>query len=153
ATERYTDVEIQGLGKAITEQEGSNVAQTEGKNRKATIVLWGWYRIPGEVVRLSVRFEVLNPPKGFPKLGQAASGHIQQAPIADLTSGNLQLRLRNEMAYLSLFVLGMARRAAGDAEGAIARFSDTLGQTIEPSSSLNHSLVYFYRGTTYLFKN
>ena len=56
------------------------------------------------------------------------------------------------MTYLSLFVLGMARRAAGDGKGAIARFSDALGQTAEPSSSLNHSVVYFSRGVTYLFK-
>src|SRR5215510_12191138 len=56
------------------------------------------------------------------------------------------------MTYLSLFVLGMARRAAGDAEGAISRFNDALNQAAEPSSSLNHSVVYFFRGSTYLLK-
>ena len=152
ATERYADVEIQALNKPITEQEGSKVAQTEGEKRKATIVIWGWYRNPGEVVPLSVHFKVLLPPKDLPKLGQAAGGGIQQASIADLTSFTLQTRLSNEMTYLSLFVLGMARRAAGDWEGAISRFNDALGQKTESSTSLNQSLVCFYRGHTYLLK-
>ncbi len=152
ATEKYVDVEIQALNKPITEHEGSKVAQTEGKKRKATIVLWGWYLTPGDVVPLSVNFEVLHPPKGLHELGQAARGNIQQAAIAELKNFTLQTRLSNEMAYLSLFVLGMARRAAGDGEGAIARFSDALGQTTEASSSLSQSLVYFYRGSTYVLK-
>jgi tetratricopeptide (TPR) repeat protein len=151
ATEKYTDVEIQGLGKAITEQEGSKVAQTEGKKRNATIVLWGWYRIPREVVQLRVHFEVLNPPKEFSALGQAPNVQ-QRAAIAELTSFELLDRLSKETTYLSLFVLGMARRAAGDGKGAIDRFSDALAKKTEHSSSLNHSIVYFYRGLTYLFK-
>ena len=150
ATEPYTDVEIQTLNKPITEHEGSKVAQTEGEKRKATIVIWGWYRTPGEVVPLSVHFEVLNPPQQLPGLGQTARGDIQLASIAELKSFTLQPRLSNEMTYLSLFVLGMARRAAGDGKGAIERFGDALAQTTEPSSRLNHSLVYFYRGLTYM---
>ena len=153
ATEGYADVEIQALNKPITEDEGGKVAQTEGKRRKATIVIWGWYLI-GDVVPLSVNFEVLHPPKELPALSQAARGDIQPpAVIADLKSFTLQTRLSHEMTYLSLFVLGMARRAAGDWEGAIARFSDALGQTTEPSSSLNQSLVYFYRGYAYMLKD
>jgi tetratricopeptide (TPR) repeat protein len=152
ATERYTDVEIQALNKPITEHEGDKVAQIEGKKRQATIVLWGWYRTPGEVVPLSVNFQVLRRPQELIELGQATRGSIQQATIADLKNFTLQTRLSNEMTYLSLFVLGMTRHAAGDWEGAIARFSDALGQKTEPSSSLNQSLVYFYRGVAYLFK-
>jgi tetratricopeptide (TPR) repeat protein len=152
ATEKYADVEIQALNKAITEQEGSQVARTEGEKRKATIVIWGWYRNLGEVVPLSVNFEVLNPPKDLPELGQTARGNIQQAAIADLNSFTLQTRLSNEMSYLSLFTLGMVRRAAGDLEGAIARFSDALSQNTDSSSGLNQSLIYFYRGNAYLSK-
>ena len=152
ATSKYDDIEIQGLNKPITEQEGSRVAQTEGEKRKATIVIWGWYRTPGDVVPVSVHFEVLRPPKALPDLGRAARGGVQQAATAELKSFTLQTRLSNEMTYLSLFVLGMARDAAGDGEGAIARFNDALGQASEPSSSLNHSVVYFFRGVTYLFR-
>jgi tetratricopeptide (TPR) repeat protein len=146
ATKKYDDVEIKRLYKSITD---SKIAQTEGKKRKADIVLWGWYVIPGNVVTLSVHFEVLNPPKEFPELGQAARGDPQLASIADLKGFALQPRLSDEMNYLSLFVLGMARRAAGDGKGAIDRFSDALAKKT-PSSSLNHSIVYFYRGLTYM---
>jgi lipoprotein NlpI len=103
-------------------------------------------------VTLSVHFEVLHPIKDLLKLGDAAKGEPQQAAIADLKSFTLETRLSKEMSYLSLFVLGMARRAAGDGKGAIDSFSDALGQTTQPSSSLNRSLVYFYLGVTYLFK-
>jgi tetratricopeptide (TPR) repeat protein len=153
ATERYTDVEIQALNKSITEQEGSKVAQTEGKKRKATIVIWGWYRNPGEVVPLSVHFEVLRPPKELPELGQAARGNIQQAAVADLKSFTLQTRLSNEMTYLSLFTLGVSRYAAADLDGAISRFNDALSQLVERTSVLDQSLVYLYRGSAYLQKD
>ncbi len=152
ATEKYADVEIQALKKTITEQEGSQIARAAGEKRKATIVIWGWYRNPGDVVPLSVHFEVLRPPKDLPDLGQAARGNIQQAAIADLKSFTLQTRLSNEMSYLSLFTLGMVRRAAGDLGGAIDRFSAALNQKIDSSSGLNQSLIYFYRGNAYLPK-
>jgi tetratricopeptide (TPR) repeat protein len=152
ATEKYADVEIQSLNKPITEQEGSKVARTEGEKRKATIVIWGWYSNPGNVALLSAHFEVLHPPKYLPELKQNARGNIQQAAIADLKSFTLQTRLSTEMNYLSLFTLGMTRFAAGDQAGAIARFSDALNQKTDSSSSLNQSLVYFYRGTGYLQK-
>lgn len=151
-TEKYADVEIQALNKSITEQEGSKVARAAGEKHKATIVIWGWYRNLGEVVPLSINFEVLRPPKDLPELGKTARGNIQQAAIADLKSFSLQTRLSNEMSYLSLFTLGMVRRAAGDLEGAINRFSDALNQNTESSSGLDQSLIYFYRGNAYLPK-
>lgn len=152
ATENYADVKIQALNKSITEQEGSKTARTEGEKRKATIVIWGWYRNPGEVVPVSVHFEVLRSPRDMPELGQSAKGSIQQAAIADLKSFALQTRLSNEMTFLSLFTLGMTRYATGDWAEAIALFSNALSQKTEASSSLNQSLVYFYRGFTYLIQ-
>jgi tetratricopeptide (TPR) repeat protein len=152
ATEKYSDVKIQALNKSITEQEGSEVARTEGEKRKATIVIWGWYRNTGAVVPLSVHFEVLRPPKALPQLGQTAKGQLQQAALADLKSFTLQPRLSNEMSYLSLFTLGMTRVAAADWDGAIARFSDALSQRVERTTALDQSLVYFQRGYVYLRK-
>jgi tetratricopeptide (TPR) repeat protein len=154
ATQRYADVEIQALNKPITIQEGgSKLAETEGEKLKAAIVIWGWYGNTGENVPLSVNFEVLHPPKDFVQLGQDASGNIQNAQIADLKHFKLQTQLSNEMTYLSLFTLGMARYANGDWDGAIARFSEALDENQEISSSLNQSLVYFYRGYAYLSQN
>lgn len=157
ATGKYSEdkkqsVKIQALNKSITEQEGSEVAQTEGEKRKATIAIWGWYRNTGTIVPLSVHFEVLRPPKNLPELGQTARGQLQSTAIADLKSFTLQPRLSNEMSYLSLFTLGMTRVAAADWDGAIARFSNALSQRIERTTALDQSLVYFYRGYAYLQK-
>jgi len=152
ATGKYSDVKIQALNKSITEQEGGEIARTEGEKRKATIVIWGWYRNTGTVIPLSVHFEVLRPPKELPELGQSARGQLQQAAIADLKSFTLQTRLSNEMSYLSLFTLGMIRVAAADWDAAIARFSDALSQRVESITALDQSLVYFCRSIAYMQK-
>jgi len=62
------DVQVEALGRAITEVEGSAAARAEGEKRKATIVLWGWYGATAEAVPLSIHFEVLRPPKYMPEL-------------------------------------------------------------------------------------
>lgn len=50
----YDDVQIQALGRSITEAEGSTTARDLGKNRHATILIWGWYGKTTETVPLSV---------------------------------------------------------------------------------------------------
>ncbi len=150
ATGKYSDVKIQALNKSITEQEGSEVARTEGKKRKATIVIWGRYRDIGGVVPLRVHFEILRPPKNLPELGQITGGQPQQIALAELPSFTLQLS--NEMSYLSLFTLGMTRVAAAEWDDAIVSFSDALSQHVERTTALDQSLVYFFRGNAYLQK-
>jgi hypothetical protein len=111
ATKQYTDVKIQPSDKSINQ---SDAAKTEGKKRKASIVIWGWYGHTGEVIPLSVNFEVLRTLTDFPELGETAKGTPQQAAIAELVGAGLplQTRLSNEMSYLSLFTVGMVRNAA-----------------------------------------
>ena len=150
ATKKYRDVKVQPLNKPITEKEGSEVARTEGKKRKATIVIWGRYREVGTVVPLSVHFEILHPPKDLPELGKAVRGQPQQTTLAELPSFTLQLS--NEMSYLSLFTLGMTRYAAAEWDEAIAHFSDALSHHVEHTTALDQSLVYFQRGSAYLRK-
>ena len=149
ALDPYADVNIQTLGRAITEVEGSSAARTEGKNRKASIVIWGWYGVTAEVVPLSVHFEVLRPPKYMPELGPEAKGLVQARSVAELESFTLQTQLSAKMAYLSTFTMGVARYAADDWDGAIACFSDALSQTGQRVSELDQSIVYSYRGHTY----
>lgn len=150
--EKYPDVKVLPLNRLITEQEGSEVARTEGKRHKATIVIWGWYGNTGEAVPLSVHFEVLHPPKEFPELGQNFKGQVQTAAIAELTSFTLQPRLSTELSALSLFTLGVTRFSLSDSEGAIALLNDALSQSMAPSSKIDPSFIYFYRGTAYLQK-
>ena len=56
------------------------------------------------------------------------------------------------MTYLSLFTVGMTRYASGDDDGAIKPFTDALNQTVEPISSLDRSVIHYFRGTAYAFK-
>ena len=152
ALEPCNDVQVESLGRTITEREGSAVARAEGEKRKAAIVIWGWYGVTAEAVPMSVHFEVLRPPKCMPELGPEAKGAVRTMAVAELESFTLQTRLSAEMAYLSLFTVGMARYAAADWDGAIARFIDALNQTAEPVRALDQSTVYFYRGNACYFK-
>jgi tetratricopeptide (TPR) repeat protein len=146
ALEPYDDAEVKALGRVITEVEGSAVARAEGEKRTAAIVIWGWYGATAEAVPLSVHFEVLRPPEYMPGLGPEAKGLVQTMAVAELESFTLQTHLSAEMAYLSLFTVGMARYAAEDWDGAIACFGDALSQTAERVPALDQSIVYFYHG-------
>ncbi len=152
ALEPYDDVLIEPLGRAITEAEGSAVARAAGEEHKATIVIWGWYGATEEAVPLSVHFELLHSPEYMPVLGAEAQGQVQTMAAAELESFALQTRLSEEMAYLSLFTVGVARYEAGDLDGAIACFSDALSQTVELVPALSQSQVYYYRASAYLSK-
>ena len=152
ATEPYDDIEIRPLRLVITEAEGSAVARAQGEKRKAAMVIWGWYGLPGKAVPLSVHFEVLRPPRYLPVLGPELRGLVQTATVADLESFTLQTRLSAEMAYLSLFVVGVARYTANDWDDAIAYFSSALDQVEERVSALDQSVVYSFRGVAYACK-
>jgi len=152
ALEPYDDVQVEALGRAITEAEGSAAARAEGEKRKAAIVLWGWYGVTAEAVPLSVHFEILCPLRCAPKLRPEARGQVQTMAVAELESLTLPTRLSVEMAYLSLFTVGMARYTAEDWDGAIARFNDALNHTAEPVPALDQSTVSFYRGVAYARK-
>jgi len=148
----HNDVKVEALGRAITEEEGSTVARTEGQARKATIVIWGWYGATAEVVPLSMHFEILRPPEYMPQLGPETSGQLRMAPLAELDGFVLQPRLSAEMSYLSLFTVGMIRYAAYDWDGAIISFSDALRETPGSVRALDESSVLFFRGNAYFSK-
>jgi tetratricopeptide (TPR) repeat protein len=145
--EPYDDMQVDALGRAITEEEGSAAARNEGKICKATIVIWGWYGVTAKAVPLSVHFEVLRPLKYMPELRPEVEGQVRKLALAELESFALQSQLTAEMSYLSLFTVGMARYEVQDWEGAIARFNDALSQTPEPIPSLD--ILCFCRGNAY----
>jgi tetratricopeptide (TPR) repeat protein len=146
ATKKYSDVSIQRSNQVISE---SKVARSEGKKRKATIVIWGDYGVTDLAVQLSTHFEVLRLPKDIPELEQQTSGVVQTPDVAELKSFKLQTRLSAEMAYLSLFTLGTIRYTVSDWDGAITRLSNALSQAKQRTTVLDQSIVYFYRGNAY----
>ena len=150
ATREYSDVRIQALNKAITVQEGSDVARAKGEERKASIVLWGWYRKPREIVKVTVHFQVLQRLRYLPLLQEKET---LIATAAELESFEIQERLSGEMIYLTLLTIGLARYEAQDYDGAIDRFTNALIQPAVPEQMISPADVYFYRGLAYALKS
>ena len=146
AVKEYEDVEIQSLDEVITAQAGSSVARARGEDRKAGIVLWGWYRVPRDTVLITAHFEVLKSPRGL-VLSQGEKS--QKLAVAELESFQIQTRLSNEMGYLTLLTLGLARYEVEDYEGAIDRFTGALDQPDVPDDMVDPAGIYFYRGNAY----
>lgn len=150
ALESYDDVRIIPLDRTITEAGGSMAARAEGQKQNATIVIWGWYGLTEAKVPLSVHFEVLHPPPLMPPMGAEVSGELRMVPTADLQDVTLQLQLSDELAYLSLFTIGMTRFASGEWDEAIVSFDDALAQADEPVPALDKSFVHFYKGGAFI---
>jgi tetratricopeptide (TPR) repeat protein len=149
----YPDVKVQSLYKVITEQQGSDIARVEGRKKKATIVIWGWYGVLKNF-SVIVNFELIRPPDYFPQITEDTQTLTdgQNLAISELDTWTLPTSL-NGMSYLTLFTIGMARYAAKDWDGAIDRFSKALAQVETDAPALGQYAVHFYRGLSYTFKN
>lgn len=97
ALEKYNDVKVEALGKAIREAQGSPIARAEGRKHNASILIWGWHGEPSPTVPLSVHFELLRAPKGMPELGEEARGQVRE--VSEPRSFALRTRVSQEMAY------------------------------------------------------
>lgn len=145
AIKKYDDVEVKTLKKAITAQEGSDLAREEGREQKARIVLWGWYGKTKERVIITIYFEVIQKPRG---LALNMDKQILNLEVSALESFIIQEQLSEEMSFLTLLTLGLIRYDAEDFQGAITRFNDALNNH-RPVQMINAEVIYFYRGTSY----
>jgi tetratricopeptide (TPR) repeat protein len=154
ATSGYSDISIQPLGETITEQTGSKggsaYARDLGTKRKAGIVLWGYYGVTREQANISVYFEVLRAPKS---LFLRRNLETKNLSISDLNRFQIQTQLSNEMTYLVLLTVGLARYESGDYKGAIDRFTTALtpsdASSNVPEQIIGPDKIYFYRGSAY----
>ena len=117
---KYPDLKVERLDKII---KSSAEARTEGEQKKATIVIWGWYGKTEQVVLVSANFEIFQPPEHFPELKQEVNKRVQIRPVEELTQARIQTRLSEEVNYLSLFTVGIARYTVEDWDGAIAQIN------------------------------
>ncbi|MBI2485732.1 MAG: tetratricopeptide repeat protein, partial [Deltaproteobacteria bacterium] len=145
ATKEYNDVKVQALGEPITAQEDNDVARARGKDKKASIVLWGWY----EKAFVTLHFEVLQKPKNLQLYKEKQTLNLA---LTQLDNFEIQARLSDDMTYLTLLTIGLARYKANDYDGAIALFTDALNQHPVPTNMINPGAIYFYRGFAYLTK-
>lgn len=148
ATREYPDTEIQALNEAISPQQGREVAIGKGREKKATIVLWGWYKQIRGNVSLTVHFD---PVQSIP-LDLRANQLTRVFTTREIESFTVQVQLSKEMTYLTLLTMGMARLLADDYDGAIERLSYALERGNAPSQMVQSSSLYLARGLAYLNK-
>lgn len=150
ATSKYDDVEIEALGEMITEQQGSKVAREKGKDRKASIALWGWYAATGAQVQVTVHFETLKESYSLPlEIDQQTIN----APIAQLETFVIQTQLSSELSYLTLAALGLIRYETNDYDAAILFFTDALAEQHLPEEMIKPAAIYSLRGSAYLYRD
>lgn len=149
ATRKYSDISVEALGQPITELQGSKVARAIGTERKANIVLWGWYGPTPEMVSISVNFEVLRKPRG---LTLSENPKPETRLLSELTKFKIQTRLSEEMTYLTLLTTGLARYESKDYKGAIDQFTTALEQQGVPDKMINPAAIYFYKAGAHYYK-
>jgi tetratricopeptide (TPR) repeat protein len=147
-TTSYSDVIVQALGETITVQQGSEVAKNKCLEKGGNILLWGWYSESDEQVSVSVYFEMLQPPKDI----IIKKRRKLIASRAGFESFKIQEQLSEEMTYVLLLTLGLARFQVEDYEGAIERFTRATEQPVVPEEMTFRTYVYLYRGNSYARK-
>ena len=148
ATKKYSDVKVQHLNKVIQEPKE---ARDEGENYRAAIIIWGNYAVTKTSVQIVPYFEVLRIPNDLHMSNDLFNGGglEQIGDVSELEHFKLQVRLSNEIAYLSLFTVGLTRYTASNWNKAIDSFSEALKQVKEPIKELDQSKIYFFRGNAY----
>ncbi len=156
-------VSVRALQQPITAQQGGDWAReigwqhlcvltlgnrAIGLKRQTVIAIWGWYAVTEEVAWVDARFEVVRPPGGLPEIpldGQAVA-------LAELDRFDFQVQLSREMAFLTVFTVGLVHFEGGAHEAAIATFSRSLAQTEKLVKAVGQGAIYLYRGAAYLIE-
>jgi tetratricopeptide (TPR) repeat protein len=149
-TAQYPDVQVNALGKSVTAQEGSAIARAIATDHKATIFLWGWYRKAQENVLITAHFEVMQKPNDL-RLRREKQELI--LPAREMDSFQIQTRLSNEMTYLTLLAIGLARLESGDNKNAVSLFSKAIDQKDIPEQLIDPANIYYFRGNAFLNLN
>ena len=138
-TKGYPEILILPLGRTISEQEGSSLAQAEGHKVKATAVIWGWYGKTEEKVLLTSNLDLLRPLKhSFP-----VDRDICTSPASDLNRFRVQEDLSTRLAYLVLTTVGLIKLDAQDYQEAVTFLTNALAQK-SVSEGMKYS-AYFFR--------
>lgn len=147
ATKEYQDIEIQAMSESITAQQGRDVALTKAREKKATIVMWGWYKRSRDKFILTVHFELA---RDEPSLTLRGNRETQVFALPEIESFTVQTQVSKEMTYLTLLATGVARLEADDYGGAIDRFTKALHEGVLPEQMVNPSFLFLARGVSFL---
>jgi len=143
----YPGVEVASLGKAITEQDGDQVAREDGIDNKADVVIWGWYAANKVGAYTTIHFELLN---ALPEINFRGYTESIKSPVEQLENFTIQPQLSASASYVTLITLGLVSYKAHDYDGAISRLSGAISQSDALVEPIGSSIIYFYLGASYL---
>jgi len=145
ATEEFTEVEIKALRIVITEQEGSATAREKGREKKASIVIWGFY---DEALTGTVHIETLTLKSRLPHGEQ----FDYSALVADKQGLTVKEHIAGDMSLISLLLLGIIHYNLGNDDEAIRRFTRALEQKSSLQAANYKSDLLVLRGRSFVFK-
>ena len=141
-------ITIETLNEVITpdSDSGSQRAVKLGKNLRADVVIWGWYR-PTENPNITIHLENLVPEELVPL---ESSTTIQPAAtLAELESFSFQQKAGEEASALVSFLVGYLEFKSKNYAAAIGHFNQSLGYQGESLLLDNQWEIYTYRAGAY----
>jgi len=152
ATEEYPEVEIKALRMTITEQEGSTAAREKGKEKKASIVIWGFY---DDSQTGTVHIETLSEQHRLPRSYAIRRNGEQidySASVADKPGLTVRESIAGDMSLITLLLLGVIYFESENYDEAVRRFSRALEQKISSQVANYQSDLLFFRGTSFALR-
>jgi tetratricopeptide (TPR) repeat protein len=147
----HQNINVQVVQESVA---SDNQAQDLANRYKASIVIWGSYRVR-DAVLIRVNFQITCYLTCQPELASDVRGETQTASRAELEEFRLQKDLSQRLTALSLFIIGLSRYEHNDYSDSIISFSESINQYSSSDNTLNSekSLIYFYRGLAYYYTN
>jgi tetratricopeptide (TPR) repeat protein len=152
-TRGYLNVEVRTISDHFKFSDGEVRARAAATHEKATMIIWGNIASTDQVVRLNVNIELLAKPS---RLTLVKDQLLSYVPLNEVETYKAQIRLSDQLSFLTLIVDGLIRADVEDYDGAIERFSDALSQPDLSGDLVNLADVYYFRAsaralkTTYL---
>jgi len=141
-------IRLDPLRRVITEEDGPDVARTEGKRHKAAIVTWGRYTTIDSTVNLVVHYEVLTPAPGIYLPAAGAARIYQEVPLAEFASPSLCDDVKGSIESICLATIGMSYYAGRRWRQAISSLRAACdASTCMPNGA--RSMLLLYVGNSY----
>jgi tetratricopeptide (TPR) repeat protein len=142
STKGYNDTVIIAGNEVVTAGQGSEYARELGKNVKADLVIWAWYR-PTENPNITIHIENLTSYKFV--TSQENEPYQFAANLSDLESFDVQKRIGTATTSLISFLAGYIRFQNDDCNTALDYFDDAL-KAEESSMFANRKYILLYAG-------
>ncbi len=144
STRRFQGISVRAINDTIRDR---SEAKLVAKKYKGSVIIWGSYRVRDKVL-ISVNFEITCPLKCPPRLADSVSGENMFVSRDRFEEFELQQDLSKKMAFLSLFISGIASYENKSYREADERLTEALRLSAkqDPDAILDRFSTYWYRG-------